>query len=155
MDSWSLGKWVEWCPQDSGKSCGYNFVLPDQKCLFQWYDRREINHCMKNKWLMLLGGSNTMNLGMTWLMMLDPMGTKDPFIGARWYNKTCWHYPPCEKKGWTIPWDSSMAQPQHLAYDLILDSNGNIVYKVSGNFDGRRGGKLRRYYIMLTYADVY
>ena len=140
MDSWSYGEWVQWCPPDSRRfECGYNFVLPDQKCLFHWFDRRETAQCMKNNWLMLLGSSGTMNLGMTWLMSLDPQGTAHPFHGPRWYNKTCWHNKsiPCEK-GWDGT-SLSFVNFATMAYDLIMDSSGAVVYKASGKFDGKEG----------------
>ena len=139
-DSWSFGEWVQWCPPYARKAtaCGYNFVLPGQKCLFHWFDRRETAQCMKNNWLMVLGSSGAMNLGLTWLTALDPQGTRHPFFGPRWYNKTCWHNRsiPCEKN-WEKPKDLSFVNFQTMAYDLIMDANGNTLYKTSGNFDGK------------------
>ena len=138
-DSWSPGEWVQWCPPYAHRatSCGYNFVLPEQQCLFHWFDRRETALCMKNNWLMVMGSSGAMNLGLTWLMSLDPSGTQYPFYGPRWYNKTCWHNRsiPCEKN-WYKPKDLSFVNFQSMAYDLIMDANGDIVYKTSGKFDG-------------------
>jgi hypothetical protein len=139
-DSWSFGEWVQWCPPYARKNtaCGYNFVLPEQKCMFHWFDRRETAVCMKNNWLMLLGSSGAMNLGLTWLMALDPKGTRHPFYGPRWYNKTCWHNKsiPCEKN-WEKKKDLTFVNFQSMAYDLVLDKYGDVVYKASGNFDGK------------------
>jgi hypothetical protein len=139
-DSWSFGEWVQWCPPYARKNtaCGYNFVLPEQKCMFHWFDRRETATCMKNNWLMLLGSSGAMNLGLTWLMALDPKGTRHPFYGPRWYNKTCWHNKsiPCEKN-WEKKKDLTFVNFQSMAYDLVLDKYGDVVYKASGNFDGK------------------
>lgn len=139
-DSWSFGEWVQWCPPyaHKSKSCGYNFVLPNQQCMFHWFDRKETAQCMKNNWIMVLGSSGAMNLGLTWLMALDPEGTKEPFYGPRWYNKTCWHNKsvPCEKN-WLKPKDLSFVNFQTMAYDLIMDSNGKVVYKASSKFDDK------------------
>ena len=90
--------------------------------------------CMKNNWLMLLGSSGAMNLGLTWLMTLDPDGTRSPFWGPRWYNKTCLHNSsaPCDKE-WSGPRSLSFVNFQNMALDLILDADGNVIYKVSAD----------------------
>ena len=120
-DSWSPGRWVEWCPPFA-KQCGHNFVLQEQRCLFHWFDRKETAVCMKNNWMLLLGGSSVMNLGLTWLSSLDPVGTAEPFFGPRWYNKTCMYNRthPCEKS-WYKKKDTSFINFQVTSLHHVFD----------------------------------
>lgn len=139
-DSWSYGQWVQWCPPNAGRAtaCGYNFVLPGQRCLFHWFDRMETAQCMRNNWLLVLGGSSAVNLGLTWLQSLDPHGTRHPFYGPRWYNKTCWHNKsvPCDAN-WYKKNDLTFVNFATMAFDLVMDSNGTVIYKSSGPFDDK------------------
>ena len=139
-DSWSYGQWVQWCPPNAGRAtaCGHNFVLPGQRCLFHWFDRKETAQCMKNNWLLVLGGSSAVNLGLTWLQALDPHGTQHPFYGPRWYNKTCWHNKsiPCDAN-WYKKNDLTFVNFATMAFDLIMDANGSVIYKTSGPFDNK------------------
>ena len=139
-DSWSYGQWVQWCPPNAGRAtaCGYNFVLPGQRCLFHWFDRKETAQCMKNNWILVLGGSSAVNLGLTWLQSLDPHGTKHPFYGPRWYNKTCWHNTsvPCDAN-WYKKNDLTFVNFATMAFDLVMDANGSVIYKASGPFDDK------------------
>eukprot|EP00961_Rhodomonas_salina_P130124 1752293-Rhodomonas_salina.2 len=88
-NSWSTGDWTTWC-EEGTDSCAQTFIPSQSRCLYRFFDSQDTAKCLADQWVIVIGGSGAMNLGLTWLMSLDPEGTQEPFLGPAWYNLTCY-----------------------------------------------------------------